>query len=198
MNIEDNRSFFNEKAENWDNTVYHAPEKIRFLLGRLKLAADDRVLDVGTGTGVLLPYLFELVGPEGRITAIDIAENMIEKARTKYAGFPIEFIVGDATFLAKPPETYDAVVCYSVFPHFVDPKVTLSSLAKMLKPQGRLIICHSQSKERINRRHQELGKSLISRPLPPSSEVVRLLEEVGLKVRDSAERDEYYYVLGVR
>lgn len=36
------------------------------------------VLDIGSGTGVAIPYLEERIGPKGKITALDIAEKMLE------------------------------------------------------------------------------------------------------------------------
>lgn len=196
MNVESNRNFFNNKAEEWDNIVHHDPGKIQYLLNLLGPGKGEAILDVGTGTGVILPYLVDLTAGQGRITAIDLAEKMIQQAQKKYGRYPIEFISGDVTFYPLPEKSYDAIICYSVFPHFVDPGLTVKRLAALLKPGGRLLIGHSESRDTINARHRNLGNSLISHGLPPVEEVTALLEEAGLQVVDQRDSETLYYVLG--
>jgi len=196
MDVEQNRSFFNSMAEQWDTLINHNPHKIRFFLELSGIKNGDSVLDVGTGTGVLLPSLLELTGNNGRITAIDLAENMIKKARAKWSPSPVEFICGDIADYPLPVAYYDAVFCYSVFPHFVDPTRVLAKLASHLKPGGRLLVCHSESRDAINARHRELGRKLISHGLLPSEQVAVMFGQAGLHVVDQADTDELYYVLG--
>ncbi|MFZ5754058.1 MAG: class I SAM-dependent methyltransferase [Bacillota bacterium] len=196
MTVELNRSFFNNKADQWDNIVNHNPERIQYLLGKLCLIPGASVLDVGTGTGILLPFLLKLVGETGRITAIDVAEKMIEKAKAKFPHPNIQFIAGDVTDASFPPQSFDAIVCYSVFPHFINPWETLQSMNRYLKDGGLLLICHSESRETINQRHKELGRSLISHGLPPAEDLEALLTEVGFKVIDKKDNEYLYFVLG--
>jgi tRNA A58 N-methylase Trm61 len=55
-------------------------------------------LDVGSGTGVLVPFLLKAVGPAGHITIIDFAEKMAEICKAKYAHYPNLRIVVDEGF----------------------------------------------------------------------------------------------------
>lgn len=123
---------------------------------------------------------------------------MIDQARRKYDSQSIEFLVGDAAAIDLPAETFNAIVCYSVFPHFPDPAVVLANLGRMLKNNGRLMVCHSESRATINQRHKDLGQSLISNLLPPAQEAVNIFEKSGLRVLDSADVDEYYYILATK
>lgn len=196
MDVEQNRSFFNSKAEYWDSITNHDPQIIKLLLDLLDLKQGAAVLDVGTGTGVLIPFLLELTGSDCRITAIDLAENMINKARSKFPSGNIEYLCGDIAEYPLLVDFYDAAVCYSVFPHFVEPARILIKLASLLKPSGRLLVGHSESRDVINARHRQLGKSLISRGLPPSDQVANMMEQAGLVVTGQADADTLYYVLG--
>ncbi|MDE5796614.1 MAG: hypothetical protein K2H75_05850, partial [Muribaculaceae bacterium] len=64
--------FFDNLAPTWDaNEIRSTPERVRTILGKLPISKGMTVLDLGTGTGVLVPYLSEIVGPEGHVTAID-------------------------------------------------------------------------------------------------------------------------------
>ncbi|MCK4266160.1 MAG: methyltransferase domain-containing protein, partial [Thermoplasmata archaeon] len=48
----------------------------------LELKPDDMVLDVGTGTGLILPWIAERL-TTGKVMGIDLSENMLEKARER-------------------------------------------------------------------------------------------------------------------
>lgn len=196
MSVEQNRLFFNSKAELWDQIVSHNQEKIRMLLHKLRLENNASVLDVGTGTGVLLPSLLELTGYTGKITAIDLAENMIHKAKEKYGHQPIRFLIGDAADYPFRESSFDAVVCYSVFPHFIDPPGTIKKLAGLLKRNGRLLVGHSESREKINARHHEIKNNLLSHGLPSAEKIANFFQEAGLEVLEKVDNDEMFCVLG--
>ena len=88
-------TFFDTMAERWDAVCVHDPGKIRTILDRTNLRQNARILDVGCGTGILESYL--LPYEPRQIVAIDIAGQMIEKARMKYPDHPlIEFLQEDA------------------------------------------------------------------------------------------------------
>jgi demethylmenaquinone methyltransferase/2-methoxy-6-polyprenyl-1,4-benzoquinol methylase len=89
-------------------------------------------LDVGTGTGVLIPFL---TGCTGSVTAIDSAEKMIEAARRKFEGKAVEFVHGDALEYPFEDAPFDHIVCYSVFPHFDDKPLAIARLAKNSSPE---------------------------------------------------------------
>lgn len=196
MSVEQNRLFFNSKAEFWDQIVNHNQDKIRILLHKLRLKKNASVLDVGTGTGVLLPFLLELTGFTGDISAIDLSDKMINKAKEKYGHEPIRFLIGDAAEYPFGENSFDAVVCYSVFPHFTDPAGTIMRLAGLLKGNGRLLVCHSESRQKINDRHHKIKTELISHGLPSAEDIAVFFEEAGLEVLEKVDNDEMFCVLG--
>ena len=64
--------FFNTCAENWDSIRNTNPQTLERLMGLAKIPANATILDVGSGTGVLLPYLHAAVGAQGKITAVAV------------------------------------------------------------------------------------------------------------------------------
>ena len=64
------------------------PEILSFLVTLMGLSAGDTVLDAGSGTGILLPYLHRAVTGTGRIEELDYSHRMLEQARQKFASVP--------------------------------------------------------------------------------------------------------------
>ena len=81
------KAYFNEAANTWDEK-YYTPELASFLekiVPKFGLSSGQSILDVGTGTGILIPYLVQAVGRSGSITAIDYAEEMVHLRDIKLA-----------------------------------------------------------------------------------------------------------------
>ena len=105
-------TFFDTMAERWDAVCVHDPGKIRTILDRTNLRQNARILDVGCGTGILESYL--LPYEPRQIVAIDIAGQMIEKARMKYPDHPlIEFLQEDA--MSYEGKGFDYIILYSAY-----------------------------------------------------------------------------------
>ena len=116
----------------------------RHLLSLLNLAASDRVLDVGCGTGVLTRMVADQVeaADGGESVGVDAAAKMIEVARKKRASEKCRFEVMAAEALAFEDASFDAVVS-SLFFHHVPLDLKQKALAeayRVLKPGGRLVI----------------------------------------------------------
>ena len=116
----------------------------RHLLSLLNLAASDRVLDVGCGTGVLTRMIADRLeaAAGGESVGIDAAAKMIEVARKKRASEKCRFEVMAAEALAFDDASFDAVVS-SLFFHHVPLDLKQKALVeayRVLKPGGRLVI----------------------------------------------------------
>ena len=96
----------------------------------------QRVLDLGTGTGVLPRNLYH-EGAEW--TGIDISENQIAEAKRLSAGMDIDYIVSPAEKLDLPDGHFDVVTACQCFGYF-DPQLTSPAIHRMLKKNGRLLV----------------------------------------------------------
>ena len=102
------REFTGTAAENYQR--YFVPAIATPVSDGLLAAADlrpgARVLDVACGTGIIARLAAERVGPTGSVTAIDLASQMIEVAKTTPAPSEpaIEWHIGDATSLPFPDD----------------------------------------------------------------------------------------------
>jgi len=119
-----------------------------------------RVLDIGTGTGLLAIELAKIKGCHFDITAIDISPNMIRKAseNARQAGIEgrIEFVVSSAAALPFPANSFDLVMSYASLHHWFQPVAVFNEVERVLKKNGDVII-------RDNKRiyQNPFGKSFI-------------------------------------
>jgi len=186
------REYFNQLAGKWDRMT---PEETRARLPQmidyLAIKPGDTILDVGGGTGILLPLLYNAAGARGKIVSLDIAEEMLKRAIDN--GYPssIYYIHADVAAIPLSGESFDLVICYSCFPHFPDKLKALAEIARVLRNRGRLVICHTASRQAINELHKSVGNVVANDTIPDEAIMRKMLAASGLKpieVRDEAHR----------
>jgi ubiquinone/menaquinone biosynthesis C-methylase UbiE len=187
MNAKD---YFDNAADTWDDR-YQTPRLLSFLeklVPQFNLKVGQTVLDAGTGTGVLIPYLIKAVGSSGWVTAIDLSEKMVQKCKVKYS--PIKNVtikVGNIEDTAFPTESFDAVICFGVFPHVEHKDKALQHTYSILKPGGNLVIAHALSSEELKAHHKKVSQHVAQSTLPEKGEMTQLLKQTGfagIRIRD--------------
>ena len=184
------RAYFNQKAATWDKTVAERDTtKLERMAKRLKIKPGSIVLDVGTGTGVFIHFLLREIGKGGRIVALDFAEKMLGRARTKGFNGDIDYLCADVTNIPLGNEIFDIIVCYSSFPHFQDKPEALAEMNRVIKSGGRLFICHASSRAKINEIHRQIP-AVQNDMIPDEDEMRTLLSMAGftdIKISDDSE-----------
>jgi ubiquinone/menaquinone biosynthesis C-methylase UbiE len=177
------QEYFDQLACHWDREVSLAGRKcLSHIIRELDLGPGSRVLDVGCGTGVLLPLLVEAVGARGRIAALDFSRNMLLEARAKGFQPIVSLVQADVTDIPLIDGYAHMVICNSAFPHFGDKAEALKEMARVLRDDGRLVICHTASRDRINQFHQSIGGAVGADLLPDEAQLVDLTERTGLRI----------------
>ena len=193
------KSFFNERAGIWDEICIHDQKKVEYIVRKIGVIGDEKVLDVGTGTGVMIPhYVRHLTG--GSVVAVDYSERMIEMARSKFPAkdFPmITYVVSDLYDL-RYEEAFDLVVCYSCFPHFVDQPLAIEILSRALKKGGRLVVAHSDSAKKINGVHMSGGVEISNDFLPSMGGLRSMMAENHLAVSFEQDDDDYFICIAIK
>jgi ubiquinone/menaquinone biosynthesis C-methylase UbiE len=189
------QAYFNGKADTWDEKIAEKDlSKLESLAQKLDIQPGSTVLDVGTGTGVFVPFLLKKVGDKGKLVCLDHAEKMLEKARQKNFQGNIEFVCSDISSTRFGNEVFDAVVCYSSFPHFQNKSRALKESRRVLKKGGKLFICHTSSRSAINKIHQQIPL-LAKDILPDQEEMQRLLLTAGFGKIDIQDRNDSYLAI---
>ena len=72
-------NYFDEMASIWDNAVLHNKVRIREIIKLSEMKEGDKILDVGSGTGILIDYIRE-VNKLGEIYEVDCSQKMLNMA----------------------------------------------------------------------------------------------------------------------
>lgn len=98
----------------------------------------QKVIDVGTGTGVLPRNLYAY---GAKWTGIDISENQIEQAKLLSKGLDIEYYSMPIEKLNFPDNSFDVITACQCFWYF-NHEIVMPKFFKMLKPEGRILILY--------------------------------------------------------
>jgi len=129
-----NRIRYRIYAPVYDGLAWPMERGRRRAIERLAPASDDRILLLGSGTGLDLRYL-----PTGaQMTALDAVPAMIRctKARARSLGMTVDARVGDARALPFDDDSFDVVLLHLFLSVVGAPEAVLAETARVLAPDG--------------------------------------------------------------
>lgn len=140
--IKSEAKFWNSVATKFDGVVEKRfPEAYKFIFEHLAEDVEDskNLLEIATGTGIVAIKLSNQVP---RITAIDIAPQMLEVAKKKCSAKQIDnitFKFGDACALEFGDKTFDTIIASNVVHLLYEPEMAFREMKRVLKDQGKLL-----------------------------------------------------------
>ncbi len=146
-------------------------EATETVLDCVGLAPGMSCLDVGAGPGSVMRLMAGRVGPEGRVTGIEIDATLGAQALADLraqGGGNFEMVAGDLLKLKKPPGApFDLVYCRLFLMHMLEPVAALEKMASWVKPGG--VIAAQEF---------DFGSIGIEPPCPAMAEFNRMFEGV--------------------
>ncbi len=153
-------------------------ENSDLLLEALNVPQGGVVSDVGCGNGYYTLRLAKLVGPRGRVLAVDIQSEMLEllAQRSESRGvMNVEPILGTVADPKLPAGEVDLVLLVDVYHEFSHPELMLQAIHRSLKPDGRVVLVefreedptvpikplHKMSKRQVNKELTANGFKLV-------------------------------------
>lgn len=188
--IEYQKRYFDKNYEVFRQPIpSEIEERTRMIVQRSGLGENSRVLDVGTGIGVLLKHFTAAGVSEQNITGCDLSENMLAEARTRYP--QANFWHGDFAEFPSEKGPFDAVFFNACFGNFFDRDKTVEAATKLLEAGGRLIISHPLGNKFVSQL-QEQDPKLIVELLPDQAKLQDWSDKLGLKLVDNEDQEDLY------
>lgn len=172
---------FIERFEKEGREVYDQRDKI---IEACRLEPGMVVADVGAGTGLFTLMLAGKVGADGKVYAVDIADEFVEHvvAKAKEEGIQhVEGVVCEPDFVNLPPASVDVVFICDTYHHFEFPYKTMASLHRALKPGGRVVLVE------FSRIEGESSEWIMGHVRAGEEVFVREIEESGFRRLDELE-----------
>ncbi len=112
------------------------------ILRRASPQRGSRVLDLACGTGIVARQVAPLLGPDGKLTGLDISPGMLDVARRVMpAGEPtVEWQEGSGTQMPFPDASFDLVLCQQGLQFFPDHQAGMNEIHRVLAPEGRAVV----------------------------------------------------------
>jgi arsenite methyltransferase len=185
---------FDEENSRKVESLYLTPDVVaqrHQVLKALALREGERVLDIGSGPGLLANEMAALVGRGGRVCGIDMSEDMLAMSRKRCADQAwTEFRTADATQLPYPDDSFDAAVSTQVYEYVVDIPLALAELYRVTRPGGRVVVLdsdygslviHTENEARMERVLSAWNEHFVHAGLPRT--LSRKLRDAGFTLR---------------
>jgi ubiquinone/menaquinone biosynthesis C-methylase UbiE len=187
-------------AAHWDRRAAHFDQDFgHSIRTQAERAAWDRIfglvlpphgaldaLDVGCGTGFLS---LELAARGHRVTGVDFAPSMIDRAERKAAerGLTVRFERGDAEQLGFAPASFDLVISRHVLWTLPHPQAAITEWIRVLRPGGRLVVVDGAVCDGSDRVATQPGSQENARTSPEYAEIGDQLPFLGGRPRAEIE-----------
>lgn len=99
-----------------------------------------RVLDIGCGSGQFIGILMQSLGSFDSITGIDVDDNVLQEARSKFSAETFNFIRASSQSLPFEDASFDFVSISKALHHVEDDRHSLDEMKRVLKPGGYFLI----------------------------------------------------------
>jgi len=190
------QEYFDQLAPTWDKELTQERlERLGKIVKEMGIKPGYCVLDIGSGTGVLLPLLIAELASQGKIVALDFSAEMLRQAIAKNFPPSVDFVQAHVVAIPLADSCVDIAICNSAFPHFNDKLRALKEIARVLRHNGRLAICHTMSRDVLNQLHQSIGGIVAGDLLPDESQLRWLIKQAGLKITHFEDSPERYLVI---
>lgn len=144
----DDAGSYDSFAEEFDQFDEIRQPVLRDLFASADLSGCGRLLDIGTGTGIVAIEAARRLGAKAKIAGIDLSDGLLQSGRRKAAG--IWFLKMDAEALGIATDSFDAILSLFALLHFPDPKRALDEMFRVLRPGASATIALGSAPPRLS------------------------------------------------
>jgi len=191
------KKFFDQIADTWHHNI---DDKTKY---RLNSIFEDKIpplcaplLDIGSGTGILLPELYKNISDSFAVYEADYSWSMLNKNRLNNEDYrEIEYIQTDSHQLPFKDDYFGSIVCFAAFAHFIDKPRAIQEFHRVLKPGGKLIILHLMCHIKLNKMHSQVGGAVKNDNLPAVKDLSSQLANAKYSVLKYEEDKTLYLII---
>ena len=186
----------NDFQRNTFDKLYHlfdpplpegVPERLEKIVAHGRITRGDTVIDVGSGTGILIPIINQY--QPKRIYACDLSEAMLKQLNGK--NYPnVETIVADVRDLNLPGSSIEVVFNNACYGNIADKAGAFANISRMMRDRGRMVISHPLGKSVIHSRRAKAGFPLDEFPEKPEAE--GLFKPFGFEIETFIDEPDLY------
>ncbi len=164
-------------------------ERMERSVAAAAIVSGETVLDVGTGTGALIP-LIQRYHPY-RVIGCDLSAKMLEQVARRFPR--VERHQCDVRDLRLPATSLDVAFINAVFGNIADKEGAMKNIVRMLRPAGRIVISHPEGRAYVARISQTASFPIT--PFPSEDEARMFLSPFGLTVSGYVDEEKLALVV---
>lgn len=175
------QEFFDLLADTWEDQSFpmETRKRVSELVVAFGIKKGASVLDVGTGTGILHPYLLAAVGKSGHVFAFDYSFKMLKEAKQKPSELNLLCFQASAMAVPLPDNLFDYIICFATFPHFDNKLNALQEMARVAKIGAEVFIAHLMSRAELIKHHGS-NNPVAGDTVPAAADMRRMCQSAGL------------------
>jgi precorrin-6B methylase 2 len=127
-------------------------ERPELLISALHIRRGAAVADIGSGTGYFTWRLAQQVGPEGKVYAVDVQQEMLDLTKAAVAERKlanVEYVLATETSPRLPERSLDLAFIAYAYHEFGDPDAMMAVIRRALKPGGRVVILEYAKESKV-------------------------------------------------
>ncbi len=195
--LDNTKLFFNSRAIDWDKQIKDDDRKKLY-----EVFANDipklkgPVLDLGSGTGILVPLVKSKISSKDKLIELDIARNMLLETKNIFPQDPqINYCTADSHYLPFNSNYFNTVLCYNTFPHFPDKPKVIKEIKRCLSKNGKLFIIHLMCHRQLNLMHSKIQGTVRHDKMLPKTKLQNILLSEGLSIIMAEENPGKYLII---
>lgn len=197
-----NQKLFFDKESSWYSSQDSIPDFVKKRLRRIVRTSSKymnvndniNVLDVGSGSGVLIRYIEDFfINPN--IIALDLSERQLKTLRERHKR--VIALQGDITTFTSS-NRFDLIYCNACFGNFIDQKKVMENISKLLADNGIFVISHPLGSLFVDKLNKS-NKNIVPNRLPVGIEDVNfLVDGSDLYLLDMINEPDFYISIFVK
>jgi ubiquinone/menaquinone biosynthesis C-methylase UbiE len=186
--------YFDKRAASWMLKEREEEKKIvEEIFDEYIPELSGNILDLGCGTGFLQPVIAKRRNKYSSVFCADTSLNMLNILHSRYSDcIPVN---GDALYMPFQDDFFKKILCYNVFPHFIEKDGVINEFKRVLAVGGVIYIIHNMCHRKLNGLHLKKGVEVSNDRMLPVDNLKQLFLNQSFQIIHSEENQNRYLLI---